>query len=444
MEARKKRIESTAYTNEVDLPDYLQLFRSRQRNAWVIVCENMINKPHDETEKIWKQTAFRTKETEQIIDFIESSDRKDMYITANVFSGIHRVTEDTAHMPVLILDLDIYKSLKYASTAPEDVVKVLEREYFGKIVPYPNGIIYSGYGLYLVYAMKFTPGTAGTLLKRKVIMKILFEVLKDFGADSNSLDAAHVFRLPGTVNGKKGKEKDVLAFFNSLPGYTLQELQHSLPSLWDVYKKEKKIKTEIEKRPPAPVHPLIKGRNVSADRLKDFKTIARDIYNRDCEGIRELLLFLVRNYYHWMHQSRFKAGDTLLFQESQTLALQFNAKYFNEPLAENEVLKNTLNTKKLYKYSQAKINELFSLDLDDQIKLNIKTPEAVKHKNKIRLRKARGGSAIGKRAETRAAIIEAITANPGLYDHEIAELVKATLGKCSKNTVKTVRAEIGK
>ncbi|WDI00126.1 hypothetical protein PUW24_26580 (plasmid) [Paenibacillus urinalis] len=132
----------------------------------------------------------------------------------------------------------------------------------------------------------------------------------------------------------------------------------------------------------------------------------------------------------------------MLFEESQTLALQFNDSYFIEPLPEEEVLKQTLNRKKLYRYSQAKINELFDLDLDAQIKLNIKTPEAVRHKNKIRLRKARGGSEKGKRAETRAAIVEAITANPEAPDYKIAELVKAKLGKCSDMTVKKVRAEL--
>ena len=442
MEAKKKKINSTAYINEIELPEYLDLYKSRQREAWVVVCENKANKPYEETDKPWTQTAFRTKEKQQIIDFIESSDRKDFYITANAFKSFQRVTEDTAHIPVMVLDLDIYKSLKYGSMAPEDVLPVLESKYFGKEVPYPNGVVYSGYGLYLVYMMKYTPGTTGTLLKRKVIMKILFEIFKEFGADSKSLDAAHVFRTPGTINGKNGAEKEVYALFNSLPGYTLQEMQQGLPNLWDVYKKENKIKTEEEKKSPAPVHPFIRGQNVAADRLKDFKIIARDIYKGDCEGIRELLLFLVRNYYHWMHQSRFKAGESLLFQESQTLALQFNEKYFKVPLSEEEVLKSTLNTKKLYKYSQAKINELFMLDLDDQIRLNIKTPDAMKHKDKLRKRIDRGGSATGKRAETRAAIIKALQKHPGVSDREIARQVAAKLGKCSQVTVGKIRKSL--
>lgn len=439
MEAKKKKINSTAYINEIELPEYLDLYKSRKREAWVVVCENKANKSHEETDKPWTQTAFRTKEKQQIIDFIESSDRKDFYITANAFKSFQRVTEDTAHIPVMVLDLDIYKSLKYGSMAPEDVLPVLESKYFGKEVPYPNGVVYSGYGLYLVYVMKYTPGTTGTLLKRKVIMKILFEIFKEFGADSKSLDAAHVFRTPGTINGKNGAEKEVYALFNSLPGYTLQEMQQGLPNLWDVYKKEQKIVTRTEKKSVAPVHPLIKGQNLSADRLKDLKTIARDIYKGDCEGIRELLLFLTRNYYHSMHAARFRAGDPLLFEESQTLVLQFNEKYFKDPLPEAEVLKHTLNTKKLYRYKQATLNDLLMLDLDDQIKLNIKTEEAVRHKNKIRLRKARGGSEKGKHAETRAAIVEAITANPGASDREIARIVG---GKCSHPTVSKVRKSL--
>ncbi|WDH85526.1 replication protein (plasmid) [Paenibacillus urinalis] len=442
MEAKKKKIEDTSYINDMPLSEYMGLYDSRLRNAWVVVCENKANKPHDEKEKVWVQTAFQTKDKQKVIDFIESSDRKDYYITANAFKSVHRVTEDSVQVPALILDLDIYKSLKYGSMAPEDVLPLLERDYFGKVVPYPNGVVFSGYGLYLVYDMQFTPGTPGTILKRKVIMKILFELLKDFGADSKSLDAAHVFRLPGTINGKNGEEVEVYSRFNSLPGYTLQQLQQSLPSLWDVYKKERKIVTQKEKKSVAPVHPFLKGQNLAADRLKDLKTIAKDIFKRNCEGYREHLLFLTRNFYHWMHEERFKNGDPLLFEESQTLALQFNDSYFIEPLPEEEVLKQTLNRKKLYRYSQAKINELFDLDLDAQIKLNIKTPEAVRHKNKIRLRKARGGSEKGKRAETRAAIVEAITANPEAPDYKIAELVKAKLGKCSDMTVKKVRAEL--
>ncbi|WDI00127.1 hypothetical protein PUW24_26470 (plasmid) [Paenibacillus urinalis] len=176
---------------------------------------------------------------------IESSDQKDYYITANAFKSVHRVTEDSVQVPALILD---YKSLKYGSMAPEDVLPLLERDYFGKVVPYPNGVVFSGYGLYLVYDMQFTPGTPGTILKRKVIMKILFELLKDFGADSKSLDTAHVsvFLVRSTAKTAK-KSKFTLGLIRCLDK-RCSSCSKVFPSLWDVYKKERKIVAQKEKK----------------------------------------------------------------------------------------------------------------------------------------------------------------------------------------------------
>jgi hypothetical protein len=391
MAIQQKIEQLSMFDKEIGLNQYLDLYKSKMKNAWVILCESKANKD-PKADKLWSQTAFRSKQKSEIKEFISSTDLIDLYITANAFGGPQRLSENVAHIPLFILDLDTYKSEKYKHMDPREVFQTLEEKEFGINVPCPNGVVYSGGGIYLVYGMKFTPGTEGTRSKRKVLMKILYELFKPYGADAKSLDDAHVFRPPGTLNGKNGLNKEVKAWFNDLPFYSLKDLQEELPSLWDVIRRDKKIEIEKERKrkghSSSEILPFFKGRSLASDRVKDIQTIAK-IMKYDCEGYRELLLFLLRNYYHWEHKKRFHEGDTDLYLESYHLAMQLNRK-FKDPLEEKEIRESTLNTKKLYMYKQKTINDLFDLDLDQQIQLRIKTPEAIRYKDKLRKREERG------------------------------------------------------
>lgn len=101
--------------------------------------------------------------------------------------------------------MDFYNTKKYKEFTAQQLVEELEELYFKKeTIPYPNGIVMSGGGIYLVWWFKFTPGMEGTILKRRVVTKILYEMLKEYGSDAKTLTLPTFsgFPIHITVNEK--------------------------------------------------------------------------------------------------------------------------------------------------------------------------------------------------------------------------------------------------
>lgn len=384
---------------EMNLFEYLSTLygRDKRKNATMFICENTMN-----ADKTWLQKGFYIHNLDQAFDYLIGHDRMtDMYCTTNVHNSLYsRTTETVYSIPAIIFDLDFYKSKKYGDFKLSMLLEELEEQFFSKgIIPYPNGIVNSGGGCYLVWWFKFLPvdKERKLLTKRKVIMKILFELLKDFGADAKSLDHPHVFRFPQTKNSKNGNE--VAAYFNALPEYNFSEFARSLPSLWDVWKTTRKIDLDSDKKrrkskPKAP--------KSLSKKVVDFNSIVNRMYkqiesmfelaklrNGECDGYREMMCFFVRDRYHSMYMHRFYAEDETLFEESFKKIQQLN-KLFNNPLTDAELEKQTLNTKKLYKFKNDTLADWFDLTFDEQLAIDITTGDAKKEKSKRQMRNLRG------------------------------------------------------
>ncbi|GAB6429123.1 TPA: replication protein [Bacillus cereus] len=445
MALRKYNENLTDFHLEMDLYSYLKkMYKTGQKQAYFFICESNIHK-NKNAEKSWIQTSYRTSEIDVAFANIVKSDGVDIYGSTNLHNSRKRENENVIQIPAIILDLDYYNTDKYKDFTAQELVEELENVYFktGKI-PYPNGIVMSGGGIYLVWWFKFTPGLEGTILKRRVVTKILYEMLKDYGSDAKTLDAAHVFRLPNTYNGKRKEKPEVRAFFNELADYTLADMARSLPNLWDVWKKKNKIKPSEDKpRKNGVVYaPQFKERTLAFDHMRDIEKLI-ELRQGLCEGYREMMMFFLRDRYHTMHSKRFYERDETLYEESYLYVSEINRR-FKKPLTDSELRTQTLNKEKLYRFKTETRNDWFDITLEEQIRLKVKTTEAKNEKSKRQMREKRKKDGAVSNEELREEIIRTIAEHPDMKDYKVAKLVKEKLGKCSKNTVQKVREEMEK
>ncbi|MGH0680955.1 replication protein, partial [Bacillus luti] len=282
----------------------------------------------------------------------------------------------------------------------------------------------------------------GTILKRRVVTKILYEMLKDYGSDAKTLDAAHVFRLPNTYNGKRKERPEVRAFFNELADYTLADMARSLPNLWDVWKKKNKIKPSEDKpRKNGVVYaPQFKERTLAFDHMRDIEKLI-ELRQGLCEGYREMMMFFLRDRYHTMHSKRFYERDETLYEESYLYVSEINRR-FKKPLTDSELRTQTLNKEKLYRFKTETRNDWFDITLEEQIRLKVKTTEAKNEKSKRQMREKRKKDGAVNHTSIREMIQELLLSNPELSDREIARRVKERFGKGSPTTVGKIRKEM--
>jgi hypothetical protein len=447
MALRKYNENLTDFHLEMDLYSYLKkMYKTGQKQAYFFICESNIHK-NKNAEKSWIQTSYRTSEIDVAFANIVKSDGVDIYGSTNLHNSRKRENENVIQIPAIILDLDYYNTDKYKDFTAQELVEELENVYFktGKI-PYPNGIVMSGGGIYLVWWFKFTPGLEGTILKRKVVTKILYEMLKDYGSDAKTLDFAHVFRLPNTYNGKRKEKPEVRAFFNELADYTLADMARSLPNLWDVWKKKKKIKPSEDKPKKNGVvyAPQFKERTLAFDHMRDIEKLI-ELRQGLCEGYREMMMFFLRDRYHTMHSKRFYERDETLYEESYSYVSEINQRFKN-PLSESELRTQTLNKEKLYRFKTETRNAWFDITLEEQIKLKVKTTEAKNEKSKrqMRAKRKKGDDGAVNHTSTREMIQKLLVSNPELSDREIARRVKEKFGKGSPTTVGKIRKEMKK
>ncbi|WP_442600451.1 replication protein [Neobacillus sp. D3-1R] len=374
-----------SYDRNLNLESYLyNLLKTKRKKTYFFVCT--VNGDGSN----FAQRSFHKSELDKALLYIKKNKNKRIFIPTVLFETRERSEENVSHIRKIIIDFDIYKSEKYKHQKPEEVIEEIKEKFFlPGIIPTANMVTYSGGGFYLEWELKYTPG-GNTLSKRKVIAKILFEMLKEYEPDAKSLDVVHVFGLADTINWKYGARSVVKSYKNNVGEYTLSNLSRRLPSLWDVWKKEKKIETEKEKtyNKKTKITPLYPLKNLAYDHITSIKQLI-ELRNGDMMYFREKALFFVRNAYHKLHQERFENQDPTLFHESYVLACEINAMY-KEPLTDAEIRKATLNKKKLYKFSTARLNEWFDISLDEQVQIKVKTKDAKREKSKRQMRNLRG------------------------------------------------------
>lgn len=161
----------------------------------------------------WIQEAFQAKRIRSMLTertwTLQSE--SDVYISVNSFCDTNRLIGNVHQFQNCYLDLDYRKHGKTASIqnmTEQEITKLFLKKCEERHIPKPNFVIHTGNGLHVWWQLEPLASNWSTVWN--YIQRSLHRVFKDFGADSNCLDAARVLRIPGTKNGKqKNNEKKV-------------------------------------------------------------------------------------------------------------------------------------------------------------------------------------------------------------------------------------------
>ena len=283
--------------------------------------------------------------------------RENLMMSFNTFTNGHKNNRVNSLFGVrtIVIDID-WKKFGFRSS--EEIMYILEQEYFNSKIPIPNYIEF-GNQMKLIYILsepaKFKKYTGKTYRDFvQFVSNFLTNQLKELGGDTIGLNT--YIRVPFSLNVKSDEEYLVTVEKYSDYKYTFQEIvDEFLPDLPSWYtprseRKKKKKRTFVRS-----IHSFNREVLVELEFVQEY-------YNKiELEGHREILCFLYKNYCLLLGQSEEEAKDNMIkFNE--------NWKY---PLSERTLISQTNNTKKkVYRYSKRKLMEV--LDIDDELSKKLK------------------------------------------------------------------------
>lgn len=135
----------------------------------------------------------------------------DSYMSMNTLINkgkcIKRDKEHVGRLKWLYVDLDYYNSV-YRAFSKQQIVGLLEQDYFGQKIPEPTYVIDSGRGLYLLWKVDEHSNAYSRWAKMQIY---LTEQLQEFGADRKvASDSARVLRRIGSINSKSGTKVQIV------------------------------------------------------------------------------------------------------------------------------------------------------------------------------------------------------------------------------------------
>ncbi|MPQ33944.1 MarR family transcriptional regulator [Clostridium estertheticum] len=288
----------------------------------------------------WIQHHYKVDELKENIGKLIGVKDANIYLSPNSFYKPKRRIENIRKLNSLFIDLDYYTLEQYKGLSVEQIVWLLEKDYFKKSVPPPSFIVISGQGIVIYWLIEPVPYMALPLWN--AVQKFFLERLKEIGADAKSIDAARVSRLTGTINQKNGQATEILVFNEER--YSLRDIQENyLPELND-YVKNPGVKKRGRKSKVVKLYNLY---SLHHARLMDIVEIQnfRKGYCRDENGElveksqRELMCFLYRYWACCFTNDLKKAlEDTLEFNRG-----------FICPLPESEVRSQTSQAERAYR-----------------------------------------------------------------------------------------------
>ena len=272
---------------------------------------------------------------EELAGAISKWTGEDIYYSQNSFFKPQRRTDNIRQLRSLYVDLDVYN----IGVTPEWVLGKLEMEYFRKVIPEPNMVIFSGRGLVLIWNIEPVPYMAMPLWK--ALETRFLETLKDLGADPKASDPARIFRLAGTINSKSNAI--VKTEYRHDYRFDIHDLQFDyLPELRPSVLKEKKRGRQGK---------ILRMFNTFTLHLSRAKDVAKLVELRQGQvtNYREYICFLFRYFTCCYTSDPQQALDETLDLNSE----------FSQPLPEREVRSATKRAEQAWAAkSDAKANEL--------------------------------------------------------------------------------------
>ena len=289
---------------------------------------------------VWIQHHYKVDELKENIGKVIGVNDANIYLSPNSFYKPMRRIENIRKLNSLFIDLDYYTLEEYKGLSSEQIIWLLEKDYFKKSVPQPSFIVISGQGIVIYWLIKPVPYMALPLWN--AVQKFFLEKLKEIGADAKSIDAARVSRLTGTINQKNGQASEILVF--NKDRYELRDIQELyLPELND-YVKNPSVKKRGRKSKVVKLFNLYSLHHARLTDLVELQNFRKG-YCRDEKGElveknqRELMCFLYRYWVCCFTSDMNKALED---------TLEFN-KGFICPLPESEVRSQTRQAEKAYK-----------------------------------------------------------------------------------------------
>lgn len=274
----------------------------------------------DPTSGVFRQ--YHYKSPEQLAENLSEWIGDDVYFSQNTFYKPVRRIENIRQLRSLYVDLDFY----LFNYDPSWVVGKLETEYFGKSIPDPNIIIFSGQGIVLIWLIEPVPYKALPLWQ--AIQRYMLNQLSDLGGDPKAVDAARIFRIAGSRNTKNGAY--VRTEYRHEYRYDIHQIQYDyLPEL-----KPKKQKSPGRKKK---IVQLFNIYSLHFARIKDIHKLI-EIRKGHMPNMRETTCFLYR---YWMCCY---LEDP---QEALKATLDLNHE-FDSPLSTREVEKATRSAEKAW------------------------------------------------------------------------------------------------
>lgn len=301
---------------------YHAWFHHHDSNGWITVAKRTEN-------GTFKQYHFQPQElASELTEWLG----EDVFFSQNTFFKPERSIQNIRQLRSLYIDLDFYL-FNYDMSW---VMGKLQHEYFGKSIPDPNILIFSGQGLVLIWLLEPAPYKALPLWQ--AVQNHFLATLTDLGGDPKASDAARVFRIDGSINAKNGVE--VRAEYRHDYKYELRQIQFDyLPELNEVSQKNVKKKPGRKKK----IASLFNTYKLHYARLMDLVKLV-EIREYEVTGYRETICFLYR---YWL------CCYTNDPQEALNQAISFNLQ-FTKPLPLKEVERSTRSAEKAW---EARNNE---------------------------------------------------------------------------------------
>lgn len=408
-----------------------------------------------------------------------------------------RITERITEYHTLFADVDFYSKHalpEYRTMKAHHIEKLIIEKLESANFPKQTLTLKGGNGIQLIW----THGPIPQYMSEewRFMMRYIHELLAEFGADPNAMDDVRILRAVGSIHEKTGKK--VTATYYTKDRFDFKEAFDMHCAFgWRQYlqEKEEKRKKELLQREKQ-VQKLVERNRIIKDwmvqegyldenyektdlydktkkkkrfqlkqeqvaenkwNLRHANIIAgvyllNDIRKGDMEGHRTFSCFLVR----YLTLCVNGGDDKAAIEEMRKLYDSFlwNEYSFDKMIEETNSAK--LGFKRWSKNENKGYN-YYTSTLIDKLKINdeemkemryIVTEERSKELKRQydkdyqeRKRKEKGMIA---QKDTRKEIRNAIKENPEMNKSQITRLVKAKLGKCSRNTVREIFEEMGK
>lgn len=316
---------------------YFQHFNAPDSNCYITLGKQTPNGN-------WYQHSFKPSEIKK---GLQEFGNINVYYSMNNFYIPVRQEQWIKELRALYVDLDFYKMDVLNTFSPEMIRMKVDLEFVDEgLIPPPNGTIFSGNGLQLIWLIEPVLGInkkANRLWSK--LQKYLQETLSPLGADPQAIDISRMFRLAGTSNFKEefGK-KDVYFVHHHTHQYSMSQLADDFLQELHFPKPTKK-KSHIKKKSNLNKTTL-NGKSLNKARMDDLETLSR-LRNGNFSNMRQLAVWFYRIFALQVTQNPEKALN---------LALQFN-QTFKNPLPKDEVIWHTRSAEKKWLHENERLGK---------------------------------------------------------------------------------------